>query len=80
MHEAANYETRCEALAALVEFARTMIEQARAAEAERAREAAEAAEAAVAVEAVGLLVIEAQEQQVDITLGQRSWVDLRGRC
>ena len=50
------YATRCEALAALVEFARTMIEQARAAEAERARivaaEAveAEAAEAAAAAE------------------------------
>ncbi len=56
MHEAAKYETRCEALAALVEHARTMIEQARAAEAERARivaaEAveAEAAEAAAAAE------------------------------
>jgi hypothetical protein len=32
MHEAAKYESRCEELAALVEFARTMVEQARAAE------------------------------------------------
>ena len=48
IREAVRYETRCEALAALVEFARTMIEQARAAEAERARMAAEAAEAVAA--------------------------------
>jgi len=33
MREASKYETRCEALAALVEVARTMLEQARAAEA-----------------------------------------------
>ena len=53
MHEAAKYESRCEALAALVEIARTMIEQARAAEAEGARVAAAAAQAAqAAVEAV----------------------------
>jgi hypothetical protein len=45
MHEAAKYASRCEALAALVEFARTLIEQARTAAAERARVAAEAAEA-----------------------------------
>jgi hypothetical protein len=50
MHEAAKYESRCEVLAALVEFARTMIEQARAAEAERAREAAAAATASAAAE------------------------------
>jgi hypothetical protein len=48
MHEAAKYETRCEALAALVEFARTMIEQARVAEAEQAREAAAATATAAA--------------------------------
>ena len=46
MQAAAKYEARCEALAALVEFARTMVEQARAAEAERERVAAEAAAAA----------------------------------
>jgi hypothetical protein len=67
MQQAAKYETRCEALAALVEFARTMIEQARAAEAERAREdaeaaaaAAEAAEAAEAAAAAERLRMEEQ--------------------
>ena len=49
MHEAAKYETRCEALASLVGFARTLIEQARAAEAERERVEAEVEEAAAAV-------------------------------
>ena len=57
MHEAAKYETRCEALAALVDFARTLIEQARAAEAERARVAAEAAAAAAEAEAKEALCV-----------------------
>jgi hypothetical protein len=49
--EAAKHGDRSELLVALVEEAREMIEQARAAEEERARAAAEAAEAAAAVEA-----------------------------
>jgi hypothetical protein len=55
MHIAAKYASRCESLAALVELAKTTIEQARAAAEERARmaaaEAAAAAEVAAATEA-----------------------------
>jgi hypothetical protein len=50
--EAAKHGDRSEPLAALVAEARTMLEQARAAEAERARVAAEEAAAAAAAEAV----------------------------
>jgi vacuolar-type H+-ATPase subunit I/STV1 len=52
MHEAAKYETRCEALAALVAIARSLVEQARAAEAERARVAAQVAAAEARAAAV----------------------------
>jgi hypothetical protein len=49
---------RSESLAALVDVARTLIKQARAAEAERVRVAVEAAEAAAAVEAAEWLRLE----------------------
>jgi len=58
MHEAAKYDTHCEALAARVEVAKRRVRQARAAEAERARVAAEAAEAAAAAAAVERLQLE----------------------
>jgi hypothetical protein len=58
MQAAAKHEARSEKLAALVAEARTLIEQARAAEAERARVAAEAAAAAAAVEAAERLQTE----------------------
>jgi hypothetical protein len=61
IHEAAKHDTRCEALAALVEHTRTMIEQARAAEAERGRVAAEA-EAESAAAAAEEEVAEAAER------------------
>jgi hypothetical protein len=65
MYEAAKYESRCEALAALVEHARTMIEQARAAEAERARMAAEAAAATEAAAAAEEAVAAAERLQLE---------------
>jgi hypothetical protein len=55
---AAKHGGRSESLAALVAVARTLIAQARAAEAERVRVAAEAAEAAAAVEAAEWLRLE----------------------
>jgi hypothetical protein len=72
MHVAAKYTTRCEALAALQEFASTMIdEQARVAEAERARVAAEAAVEAVeaaAEEAAAVERLQLQEMEARLTL------------
>ena len=58
MHAAEKHEARSDKLAALVAEARTLIEQARAAEAERARVAAAAAAAAAEVEAAERLRLE----------------------
>jgi hypothetical protein len=58
MQTAAKHEARSEKLAALVAEARTLIEQARAAEAVRAREAAKETAAAAAVEVAERLRLE----------------------
>jgi hypothetical protein len=62
---AAKYDGRSEPLTELVAVARTLIEQARAAEAERAKVAAEEAAAAAAVEAAAEVVAAAERLQIE---------------
>jgi hypothetical protein len=65
MQLAVKHEGRCDQLAALMDVARTLVEQARAAEAERARVAAEEAAAAAAVKAAAAVEAAAERLRVE---------------
>jgi hypothetical protein len=65
LQEAEKYAPRCEALAALMEVGRGVLEQARAEQAERARVAAGEAEAAAAAEAAAKAEAAAQRLRME---------------